>query len=225
MKTFTVVLPISLAVLLTGCVQNPSKSPLVPVEIVKPAVGQSATAYMGDPIIKSATGIKTDVIELGAGSGALSSIEAGTYCNDGGGVYRNYQNSQAVALKNLYGQIGGYVDYVRYNAAKNEVSPPNGTTYTASEISIKRVPDGLCRVSNSLVKTIEYNGNASGVMKFTYREFSNDMARAAFTTDFSVDSKGSDTVTYKGAKFKVSKADNSSISYTVISGFDQQNSF
>ncbi len=26
-------------------------------------------------------------------------------------------------------------------------------------------------------------------MKFTYREFANDMARAAFTTDFSVDSK------------------------------------
>ncbi|RXK88071.1 hypothetical protein ET132_12385, partial [Klebsiella pneumoniae] len=55
-----------------------------------------------------------------------------------------------------------------YDAAKNEISPPNGTSYTASEISIKRVPDGLCRVSNSLVKTIEYNGNAGGVMTVSY---------------------------------------------------------
>ncbi|AMO83896.1 hypothetical protein DSM2777_13205 [Obesumbacterium proteus] len=62
-------------------------------------------------------------------------------------------------------------------------------------------------------------------MKFTYREFANDMARAAFTTDFSVDSKVSDVVTYKGAKFKVNNADNSSISYTVISGFDESTNF
>ena len=62
-------------------------------------------------------------------------------------------------------------------------------------------------------------------MKFTYREFANDMARAAFTTDFSVDSKGSDVIAYKGAKFKVNKADNSSISYTIISGFDKAVTF
>ncbi|MDI8799821.1 hypothetical protein MJM59_29270, partial [Salmonella enterica subsp. enterica serovar Montevideo] len=36
------------------------------IEVVKPAIGQSATAYMGDPIITSATGFKTDVLELGA---------------------------------------------------------------------------------------------------------------------------------------------------------------
>lgn len=225
MKTNKILLSISLAGILTGCVQNVSRPVGTLVEVVKPAVGQTATAYMGNPIIKSATGIKTDVLELGAANGAMSSIAAGTYCNVGNGVYRNYQNQQAVALKNIYGQVGGYVDYVSYNSAKNEISPPNGTSYTSAEISIKRVSDGLCRVDNSLVKTIEYNGNASGVMKFTHREFANDMARAAFTTDFSVDSKVSDVVTYKGAKFKVNNADNSSISYTVISGFDESTNF
>ena len=183
MKINNVALPISLAVILTGCVPNASNRNITAIEVVKPAIGQSATAYMGDPIITSATGFKTDVLELGAANGALSSIAAGTYCSEGNGIYRNYHNPQAVALKNLYGQIGNYVDYVSYDAAKNEISPPNGTSYTASEISIKRVPDGLCRVSNSLVKTIEYNGNAGGVMKFTYREFANDMARAAFIMD------------------------------------------
>lgn len=184
MKINNVALTISLAVILTGCVPHASNRNITAIEVVKPAIGQSATAYMGDPIITSATGFKTDVLELGAANGALSSIAAGTYCSEGNGIYRNYHNPQAVALKNLYGQIGNYVDYVSYDAAKNEISPPNGTSYSASEISIKRVPDGLCRVSNSLVKTIEYNGNAGGVMKFTYREFANDMARAAFTTDF-----------------------------------------
>ncbi|MDO2655683.1 hypothetical protein Q2V18_09265 [Escherichia coli] len=152
MKINNVALPISLAVILTGCVPHASNRNITAIEVVKPAIGQSATAYMGDPIITSATGFKTDVLELGAANGALSSIAAGTYCSEGNGIYRNYHNPQAVALKNLYGQIGNYVDYVSYDAAKNEISPPNGTSYTASEISIKRVPDGLCRVSNSLVK-------------------------------------------------------------------------
>lgn len=51
------------------------------------------------------------------------------------------------------------------------------------------------------------------------------MARQAFTTDFTVDSKGSDIVTYKGARIKVISADNSSIKYTVLSGFDSQGTF
>ncbi len=37
--------------------------------------------------------------------------------------------------------------------------------------------------------------------------------------------KGSDVIAYKGAKFKVNKADNSSISYTIISGFDKAVTF
>ena len=81
-------------------------------------------------------------------------------------------------------------------------------------------------VSDSLVKTIEYNGKSANTLKFTYREFSHNMARAAYTTDFTVDlSDGNQVVAYKGAKLKIVKADNSSINYTVVSGFDSGNSF
>lgn len=99
MKINNVALTISLAVILTGCVPHASNRNITAIEVVKPAIGQSATAYMGDPIITSATGFKTDVLELGAANGALSSIAAGTYCSEGNGIYRNYHNPQAVALK------------------------------------------------------------------------------------------------------------------------------
>ncbi|HBZ2491248.1 TPA: hypothetical protein MG808_27335, partial [Klebsiella pneumoniae] len=106
------------------------------------------------------------------------------------------------------------------------ISPPNGTSYNSNEISIQYVQNGLCMVSNSLVKTIEYNGKSSNTLKFTYREFSHDMARPAYTTDFTVDlSDGTQTVAYKGAKLKINKADNSSINYTIINGFDSVNNF
>lgn len=98
-----------------------------------------------------------------------------------------------------------------------------GYTYSSKEISITRLPEAIFLQENSLVLTIEYNGNAGDVLKFTYREFANDMARQAFTTDFPVDSKGSDILTYKGACIKVVKADNFSITYSVLSGFDSVN--
>lgn len=99
MKINNLMLSISLALAVSGCVPRSPNPNVTSIEVVKPPVGQSATAYMGDPIITSATGFKTDVLELGAGNGALSSIAAGSYCSVGNGVYRNYHNPQAVALK------------------------------------------------------------------------------------------------------------------------------
>lgn len=159
--------------LITGCAPSVSNNTPTPIEYVKPAVGQTATVYMGDPVLKSATGFMTDALELGNAKGVYSKIAAGTYCNVGGNIYRNIQNPNAVGLSDLYGTVVTSVDYVTYDAAKNTVNPPNGTSYNSTEISIKRVPQHLCMVSNSLVKSIEYNGNAAGVMKFTYREFAN----------------------------------------------------
>lgn len=60
-------------------------------------------------------------------------------------------------------------------------------------------------------------------MKFTYREIS--VTRGETTTDFTIDAKGSDIVTYKGARFKVISADNTAIKYTVLSGFTRKDKF
>lgn len=109
---------------------------------------------------------------------------------------------------------------------KNTISPPNGTTYNSSEISIQYVPNGLCMVSDSFVKTIEYNGKSGNTLKFTYREFSNNMARSAYTTDFTFDlSEGTKVVAYKGAKIRINEANNSLIDYTIVSGFYSRKEF
>ncbi len=51
MKINNVALPsISLAVILTGCVPHASNRNITAIEVVKLAIGQSATAYMGDPV-------------------------------------------------------------------------------------------------------------------------------------------------------------------------------
>lgn len=225
MKIYTPAVIIA-AVTLSGCAPNGITPKVSSQEYIKPAVGSTNTAYMGDPMIKSATGYKTELLKLGNATGALSDIKEGTYCHTGNNIYANYEDKKSVGLKNLYGVVVNEVDYVSYDRAKNTISPPNGTSYNSNEISIQYIPQGLCMVSDSLVKTIEYNGKSANTLKFTYREFSHNMARAAYTTDFTVDlSDGNQVVAYKGAKLKIVKADNSSINYTVVSGFDSGNSF
>ncbi|MEE3663217.1 hypothetical protein V2I52_14940 [Brenneria sp. g21c3] len=221
-----ILIAISVLTSLTGCAVNSNIPKISSEEYVNPSIGSANTAYMGDPIIRSATGYKTELLKLGSATGAMSNIKEGTYCHVGNNVYSNPKDKSSVELKNLYGQVVSSVNYVTYDKKSNAVSPPNGTSYEPNEISIQYIPEGLCLVSNSLVKTIEYNGKSASVLKFTYREFSNDMARAAYTTDFTADlTDVSNVVAYKGAKFKVTKADNASISYTIISGFDKVNSF
>lgn len=205
---------------LTGCAPSHVTPKTSTQEYVEPAIGSMSTASMGDPLIKSSTGYKTELLKLGNASGSLSDVREGVYCHVGNNVYKNYKDNHAVSLKTIYGKVASSVDYVTYDKVKNSVSPPNGTTYNSNEISIQYIPQGLCMVSDSFVQTIEYNGKSSNTLKLTYREFSNNMARSAYTTDFTVDvSNGEDIVSYKGAKLKINHADNTSINYTVISGF------
>lgn len=222
MKSLHLLMSVTLPVMLAGCATPPAPLP-TGVEYVKPAPGETSTAYMGDPVIKSTTALVGDALELGSAKGSFSIVSAGTYCHVSGDVYRNFANPLAIGLVNIYGSVVMYKDYVTYDAAKNAVSLPNNTTYSSSEISIKRVPDGVCMVGNSTVKSIDYNGNAGGVMKFTYREAS--ATRGETATDFTIDAKGNDVVTYKGARFKVISADNTSIKYTVLSGFTRKDKF
>ncbi|WP_342606379.1 hypothetical protein [Pantoea agglomerans] len=210
---------------LVGCIPGPKSTVLKSAEFLKPHVGETATVYMGDPVIKSANGFKADALRLGFAKGTYSIIAAGTYCNIGDHFYQNTQNPSAVTFTDVAGNPTLRLNYVAYDPVKNTVSPPGGYAYSSKEISITRLPEAICLQENSFVRTIEYNGNAGGVLKFTYREFSNDMARSAYTTDFTIDSSEGNTVTYKGARIKVVKADNSSITYTVLSGFDSASQF
>lgn len=223
MKKKEIGLAIITMLLVSGCAQKTSRPNVSIQEYTSPSVGETKTAYMGDFILRSATGYKTELLKLGNASGALSEIKGGVYCNTGNNVYANPVDKNSVGLKNLYGKVVDSVNYITYDKAKNTISPPNGTSYNSSEISIQYIPLGLCMISDSLERTIEYNGKSGTTLKFTYREFSKNMARAAYTTDFSADlPDGNGMVTYKGAKIKVNTANNSDINYTVISGFDRE---
>lgn len=59
-------------------------------------------------------------------------------------------------------------------------------------------------------------------LKISYREFSNDIARAAFSTDVEYDLNESNIIGYAGARLEVIKATNTEITYKVLKHFGER---
>lgn len=73
--------------------------------------------------------------------------------------------------------------------------------------------------ANSFQQTLLYNGRIGNRITLGYREFSNDLARAAFSNNVDYDLSESVTVGYRGARLEILKATNTDITYKILSGF------
>lgn len=69
---------------------------------------------------------------------------------------------------------------------------------------------------NSLKRELVYSGVSQGTITLLYREFKNDFARPAFSQELRYDLKEGDEIGYKGARFKVKRANNLGIKFSVI---------
>ncbi len=73
---------------------------------------------------------------------------------------------------------------------------------------------------NAFQQTLIYNGRVGDKINIGYREFYGSTARPAFNNNVEYDLSTSDTIAYRGARVKIIKADNSSITYEVLSNFN-----
>lgn len=69
-------------------------------------------------------------------------------------------------------------------------------------------------------RELVYTGRAGNTLGLLYREFQNDMARPAFSQQLQYDITNDPVIGYKGARFKVLGADNTSITYEVLAHLD-----
>jgi len=74
---------------------------------------------------------------------------------------------------------------------------------------------------NSFKKELLYQGVSKGVIRVSYREFKNDMARAAYTQDaqYDINEDGTALIAFKGLRIDVINASSSSIKYRVTKPF------
>lgn len=71
--------------------------------------------------------------------------------------------------------------------------------------------------SNYLKQEFIYNGKVNNGIKFTYREFSDNLARPAFTQDIQYDLSESNVIGFKGLRIEIISAENIKIKYKVLS--------
>ena len=74
---------------------------------------------------------------------------------------------------------------------------------------------------NSVQQTLIYSGRIGSRIRFGYREFSNNLARPAFSNDVEYDLMESRTIAYKGAMIEVIEATNQHIKYIVKKNFNK----
>ena len=65
-----------------------------------------------------------------------------------------------------------------------------------------------------------YNGKSGNIIKFTYREFINDLARPAFTQELQYDLTDGNIIGFKGLRIEVFKTSNIEIEYKITSSFN-----
>lgn len=73
---------------------------------------------------------------------------------------------------------------------------------------------------NCFKKEFIYNGKSGNTIKFSYREYLEDLARPAYTQDLQYDLAESSVIGFKGLRIEVIKATNTNLVYKVIKSFD-----
>jgi hypothetical protein len=174
-----------------------------------PAIGSTSTKGVGESMIKKYTGVLVpDYID----------IHEDVLLDK----YRLPADRYAYQDDNAYGEWFRNKDRSVYFFAKKSdgmLCDATAKTETCSRAKYtiqKKISDV---VQNSFQQTLIYNGKIGNRITIGYREFSNNLAREAFSNNVDYDLNESPVIGYKGARFEIIKATNTEITYRVIAGF------
>jgi len=187
-----------------------------PKYYIIPKVGVESISYIGDTLLKEGHTTSQDAIFLKSNHGTrgwTTFHPSGAYKlvgkTDGALIYQ-YPELEPTGWGSVYPQIIEDPDgrvYLKTNSGRELLEK--------SEYTKKKVVQDTDDYEQQLI----YIGARGTVLKFTYREFVNDMARPAFTIESTYDIKDDKIIRFKGASLEVIEVDNQSITYILISGF------
>lgn len=108
----------------------------------------------------------------------------------------------------------GTFDYAMFATREKQFPLPHKVGYSMTEKDTTVESKGAFRVD------FLYQGYARGVLKFSYREFRDGIARPAFTQEltYETESDGTAVIGFKGMRIKVVKATNQNITYVIEKG-------
>lgn len=201
------------------------------ITVVYPSIGVVSSVSLGEELVRSATGYYSPalIIDNDFKISNTHRVSKGVYLyTHDDGKYRYYCPSYygQLAELNVFGEDLSRNCRIRLSKsdglsviANTSFSLPSGEVFKSSKCSWKLDENHYFEDENSFQQTLIYTGKNDNIIKFSYREFSSNMIRDAFTTEVSYDLNESNIIAYKSFKAEIIHATNSSIEYKIISGF------
>ena len=233
-KFLNLILIIFILLLISGCYSGATyyyPENLNEMKIIKPEIGIISQISLGEAIINSgyghySQGIKIlNTISIKNNLGGNITISDGLYEL----VYSNENECYYTPLD---------VNQIKYGDpdvnCQIRISDPNkieiiaegaDLVYSALAIPItqtlnyKKVDSIFISKEDSFQQTMIYSGKSNNIIKFSYREFTDDFIRNSFTTDVSYDLSESNIIGYKNFKAEIIEATNTNLKYKIISSF------
>jgi hypothetical protein len=183
----------------------------------RPAVDQVVKVYSGDAMITQRTGKIVDCI-----------VPNTTWEKVYSGATFSIRGDRPICVTPGVGYIGDYPHYSHPSeswTATVDVSERKGKFKFAvlrrtlkknaiEGVDFKRAV-AFQSIPDSLQQNIEYSGRSGTTLNFVYSEFTNKLARDAFTREFSMDLNEGNLGGYKGVMFEVIAANNFEITYKI----------
>lgn len=206
---------------LVGCTTMMPTGYIAP-EVTKyriPEVGIESSASIGDPIIKEGTETERNAVllkkEYGT-AGWTAYHPVGVYKligSNGGDQIFQFDESFSNGWGFVYPQI---------------VEDSEGNVFLMTNSGKKPLPQNEYEKvkvdqedSGDYQQTLIYTGSEGNNIKFTYREFIDDMARPAFTIDTTYDVSADSVIKFKNVSIQVIEFNNQEIKYKLLSGFQE----
>lgn len=193
---------LTMGFVLSGCSSKP------PVQLKEsyssPRVGVISTRGIGESLVKQETGLLDSDIEI-----QIDATVGKTLLSKGSYKYYD-QNASSI----WFYERGQYF-YLRRSDNMICISGTNECAPVAHTLE-KRLSS---LSTDSFQQTLLYNGRIGNRVTLGYREFSRDIARAAFSNNVDYDITESTVIGYKGARLEILKATNTEITYKILSGF------
>jgi hypothetical protein len=198
--------------------------------VVRPPIGETATAQIGNPIISMAHTLASPAISFRnscAFSEKFDRPGTGTveYRVDAGALFprRNVTNGvpgycgPAATVTPMLGAVPG--NHCVATDGQNSLVPfPNSEFIVQSNCVVdERAVEA--DAPDSIKKELLYDGKSGTTLRLSYREFVRDMARPAFTQELTYDIRDDRTIGFRDARIEVIEANNTNIRYRVLSGF------
>jgi hypothetical protein len=215
----------SLALLLSAC--SSVKYNYTPNSSVFsiPSLNVEISSGLGEPLLDQGKATSREVIYITQETSlAAYEIKPGKLFKVGSDQNFDYFSQDILSGYSIYEGLilstPSITSTLRYNKTDGELCILRPLDINiCGQIEIRKDTESII-TNDSFRRTLIYSGRVGNKLKISYREFNNNMARSAFSSEVEYDLSESNLIGYAGARIMVISASNTEIKYKVISNFN-----